>query len=134
MKQNYFKLLFAVLLLLCATVANANDFEVDGIFYNITDEENKTVEVTFKGSSYNEHSNEYTGNVTIPETVTYNGMDYIVTGIGTMAVGYCSTLESVEIPHTVTSIEGSAFRYCTSLVKSSNVNLACIFQGIPIFD
>ena len=117
MKQNYFKLLFAVLLLLCATVANANDFEVDGIFYNITDEENKTVEVTFKGSSYNEHSNEYTGNVTIPETVTYNGVDYTVTGIGTIAFGYCYTLASVEIPHTVTSIGDGAFRYCTSLAS-----------------
>ena len=32
-------------MLLCTTVATAQEFEVDSIYYNITDEANKTVEV-----------------------------------------------------------------------------------------
>ena len=40
------KQLFTTLLLLFATVATAHDFEVDGIYYNITDATNKTIEVT----------------------------------------------------------------------------------------
>ena len=65
-----FKHLFTLLLLLCATVATAHDFEVDGIYYNITDATNKTVAVTYRGSSYSAYSNEYAGSVVIPETVT----------------------------------------------------------------
>ena len=73
MKHNYLKKLFTALLLLCATVVCAHDFEVDGIYYNILSKEGKTVEVTYKGTSYSEYSNEYTGNVVIPETVTVLG-------------------------------------------------------------
>ena len=67
-----FRHLLTALLLLCATVAGAHDFEVGGIYYNITSSTNLTVEVTFRGDdcwSYDE----YTGAVTIPATVTYNG-------------------------------------------------------------
>ena len=41
MKHNYFKHLFTALLLLCTTVATANDFEVGNIYYYITDVVNK---------------------------------------------------------------------------------------------
>ena len=64
------KHLFTALLLLCATAVAAHDFEVGGIYYNILSETDKTVEVTFKGTSYNENSDEYSGSVVIPETVT----------------------------------------------------------------
>ena len=36
----------ALLLLLCTTVAKASDFEYNGIYYNITDYETHTVDVT----------------------------------------------------------------------------------------
>ena len=72
MKHNYFKHLFTALLLLCTTVATAHDFEVGGIYYNILSEEEKTVEVTFKGTSYYD-SREYSGSVVIPETVVVSG-------------------------------------------------------------
>ena len=41
--MKHFKHLFTILLLLCATVATAHDFKVDGIYYNITDAVAKTV-------------------------------------------------------------------------------------------
>ena len=46
------KHLFTTLLLLCATMATAHDFYVNGIYYNITDATNKTVEVTYQGDYY----------------------------------------------------------------------------------
>ena len=106
------KHLFTALLLLCVIVATAHDFEVDGIYYNITDAAKKTVAVTSKGSAY---SNEYTGNVVIPEFVTYNGTIYGVTSIGGFAFEGCTGLTSVVIPNSVTSIGVSAFNDCTSL-------------------
>ena len=72
MKHNYLKHLFTALLLLCATMATAHDFVVGGIYYNFLSKTDKTVEVTFKGTSYYQYSNEYSGSVVIPASVVYN--------------------------------------------------------------
>ena len=61
--------LFTAVLLLCSVVASAQNFEVDGIYYKITNDTTKEVEVTYKGNSYSEYSNEYTGDVVIPESL-----------------------------------------------------------------
>ena len=111
------KHLFTTLLLLCTTVASAHDFEVEGIYYTITDATNKTVEVTYRGSYYNSYDNEYTGSVVIPESVTYDGTTYSVTSIGEIAFRGCTGLTSITIPNSVTSIEHDAFAYCTGLTS-----------------
>ena len=121
MKHNYLKHMFTALLLLCATVATAHDFEVDGIYYNITDATNKTVEVTYKGSYFYEDFDRYTGRVVIPDNVIYNSMTYNVTSIGNNAFSRCTGLVSIEIPNSVISIDNSAFMACTGL---KNVTIA----------
>ena len=111
------KHLFTVLLLLCATVVMAHDFEVGGIYYNITDVTNNTVAVTHQGDSYNAYSNEYTDDVVIPESVTYNGTTYSVASIGDKAFTYCSGLTSIVIPNSITSIGDYAFYGCSGLTS-----------------
>ena len=98
------------LLLLCCTVAGAADFEVGGIYYNILSSEDKTVEVT-------SGSNEYTGAVTIPASVTYNDEAYSVKSIGNYAFYDCAGLTSIELPEGVTSIGNYAFCGCTGLTS-----------------
>ena len=100
-------------LLLPATVT-AHDFEVDGIYYIINGNE---ATVTFRGTSYYEYSNEYSGSVTIPSSVTYNGTIYSVTSIGVLAFYNCSGLTSVTIPNPVTEIGYSAFSGCRGLTS-----------------
>ncbi|MBR3613538.1 MAG: leucine-rich repeat domain-containing protein [Bacteroidaceae bacterium] len=117
MKKSFLRQLFTALLLLCGTVASAHDFEVDGIFYNITNSANKTVMVTFSGLTPETVANEYTGSVVIPATVTYNDITYSVTRIGDYASRNCTGLTSVTIPGSVTSIGGSAFYGCTGLTS-----------------
>ena len=95
----------------------AYDFEMEGIYYNITDATAKTVEVTWKGSSYSEHSNEYTGSVVIPESVSYDDNIYSVTSIGRYAFRDCSGLRSISIPNSVTSIGYIAFEGCSGLTS-----------------
>ena len=112
MKNNCLKHLFTALLLLYAMVVSAHDFEVDGIYYNILSEEEKTVEVTYGGDYSNSYSNEYTGSVVIPESVTYNGATYSVTSIGKEAFSGCIWLRSITIPNSVTSIGEFAFHGC----------------------
>ena len=63
-------ILLSVIGLLCSICVSAHDFEVDGIYYNITSEEDKTVEVTYPGDYHVDYSNEYSGAVTIPESVS----------------------------------------------------------------
>ena len=105
------KHLFAVLLLLCATVATAHDFAVGGIYYNITSTSDLTVEVTCQGDSYDSFPDEYSSNVVIPESVTYNGSTYRVTSVGHAAFAYCGSLASIEIPNSITSHPYSK-RFC----------------------
>ena len=104
-------------LVLCNTPLFAEDFAVRGIYYNITSSTNKTVAVTYRGSDYSSYSNEYSGAITIPESVTYNGSTYSVTSIGDQAFEICSSLTSVEIPNSVTSIGERAFYECDGLTS-----------------
>lgn len=115
MKTRFF--LSTLLLLLCGTIATAQNFEVSGIYYNITDATNRCVEVTYKGSSSYQYYDEYTGVVTIPSTVTYNGMTYTVTSIGRYAFEYCEKVTGIKIPDSVTKIKYYAFHRCKNLTS-----------------
>ena len=111
------KILLSLCLLLASLSGRAHDFEVDGIYYDITSSTDKTVAVTYRGNSYSSYSNEYSGTVTIPATVTFNQTTYSVTSIGIKAFSFCSGLTSVNIPNSVTSIGNYAFEYCTGLTS-----------------
>ena len=90
-------------------MASAYDAQVDGVYYNLITKA-KQAEVTSGDTKY-------TGNVTIPESFTYNGVTYSVTSIGNGAFYYCSGLTSVTIPNSVTSIGNGAFYYCSGLTS-----------------
>ena len=114
--MNKFKsLVLAVMGLLCCMSVSAHDFEVDGIYYDITSSTNKTVAVTYRGNIYDSYSDEYSGEVKIPESVTYSGNTYSVTSIGYRAFIECDSLTSVTIPNNVTSIGDEAFSKCVHL-------------------
>ena len=121
--------LTTIAVLLCSITAGAHDFEVDGIFYNITSSTDKTVEVTYKGSASDSYSDEYYYSETIPSTVTYDGITYKVTAIGEYAFSSCKGVTDVTIPNTVTNIGRSAFNYCTKL---KDVTLPSTLKSIDI--
>ena len=104
--------LVTMAMLLCSVVTIAHDFEVDGIYYNITDATNLTVEVTYKGSNYSSYKDEYIEAVIIPSTISYNGNVYSVTSIGNSAFRSCFNLSRVEIPSSITNIGEYAFYGC----------------------
>ena len=108
MRNDILKYICASVLLAIAMTVKASDFVVDGIRYNIISDEKNTVEVI---------GNNYTGDVVIPETVTYNGKTYSVTSIGWCAFENCSGLTSVTIPNSVTSIGSYAFSGCSGLTS-----------------
>ncbi len=116
MRKIYFKqLLTTIVALLCSVAVGAHDFEVGGIFYEITGSSN--LKVTYKGLYSDSYLNEYQGTVVIPESVTYNEKTYSVTSIGDNAFYYCVNLTSITIPNSVTSIGNYAFRNCSKLTS-----------------
>ena len=70
MKFKFKSMLLVLMAMLCSTPLFAHDFEVNGIYYNVTSADDLTVAVTYKGSASSEYSNEYSDRVTIPESVT----------------------------------------------------------------
>ena len=98
-------------LLLCSILVSAHDFEVDGIYYKIVSESDLTVNVTYRGSRFNEFSNTYIGDIVIPSTVVYNNNKYSVVGIEDDTFLSSHTLVSVVISEGVRSIKG-AFSSC----------------------
>ena len=103
MKKLYLLFLFTIIPLL----AYADAVEINGIYYNLV-EKAKVAEVT-------SNPNKYSGDIIIPEKVTYDGVKYDVTSIGDAAFESCTGLTSVTIPNSVTSISGGSFWNCQNL-------------------
>lgn len=122
MKKDIFVCLLALLL---PCLAVAHDFEVDGIYYNITSEERKTVEVTDPSDKkvVDGGYKFYKDVVFIPEKVNYDGKEYTVTAIGERAFENNYELLSVVMPNTIRSIKEFAFSGCISL-KSLTISSA----------
>ena len=86
----------------------ASNLEIDGIYY-ILDENTQTATVTYKGNADDwmfDATGEtlYTGNVIIPEKVTYNTKEYTVTTLGDDAFAGCKQLHSLSLPKNISSI------------------------------
>lgn len=95
----------------CTMGAWAYDFEANGIYYGITSIADKTVEVVVGDAKYS-------GDVTIPATVAYDGITYRVTSIGKHAFYDCSNLASITLPESLTSIESETFQTVMALPPS----------------
>ena len=104
------------------TQKTSAQIEVDGIYYNITSEADKSVEVTFRGSSYDEYLDEYTGSVVIPSTVVIDGTTYNVTAIGYRAFAKCTGLTNVTLPESISVIGEQSFALCSALTQVAHAN------------
>ena len=128
MKQLRFTLLLGLLMSMMGVEAFAHDIAVENadgktIYYLWTN--NKTeLQVSYQGSSYSSYSGEYSGDIVIPESATYNGKPYPVTSIGSNALRNSSSMTSVTIPSTITSIGGSAFSECSGLTSVHITDIA----------
>ncbi len=97
-----------------------SEFTVGDLIYRVNDDQ-ASVTVIGHVDGYNA-----TGDLIIPESVSYEGHNYTVTTIGESAFLYCFYLTNLSIPNTVTTIEASAFAYCQGftgdLVIPNSVN------------
>ena len=113
MKMKRFVL--TIITIMLSLVASAHAIAVkndDGvtIYYNYIND-GRELEVTYRDGY------KYTGNVVIPEEVTYMNSPLKVTSIGISAFSGCSGLTSVTIPSSVTTIRSVAFSGCSGLTS-----------------
>lgn len=109
------------LLLLLSIVANAETVEIGGIYYYLGSDLG-TAQVI-------ENPYNYYGDIVIPESITYCGVEYSVYLIQSYAFYYCRDLTSITIPSTVVLIGVCAFQECSSLTSVNIPNsVASIFH------
>ena len=106
-------LLFAALFAATAFSAHAYDFSAvapsgQTLFYNIV---SGNAQVTSSSNPLG-----ISGDLVIPNNVSYNNTTYSVTAIGNNAFSGCTNLTSVVIPNTVTVVGDNAFLNCSSIL------------------
>ncbi len=125
-KKVFFTIL--VLTVVFAPKAWAYDFSAkcesgQTLFYKITSNaEPYKVTVTYEkegneANGWAYYSTKPSGNLDIPESVTYNNITYSVTAIGESTFYDCSGLTGVTIPNTIKTIGEYAFGKCSGITS-----------------
>ena len=108
--NTFHKVLFVLAILIANCIsASAIEFTVNGVRYSVNSD-NTTITVAG-------YPNKPTGDLTIPESVTFRGLSFSVTSIGDGAFYECTGLTSVTIPNSVTLIGDGAFSGCSGLTS-----------------
>ena len=112
--------------LLVSLNLSAQKVMVDGMNYFL--DPTKQTAQTYEG-----YQVVYTGDIVIPEKITYEGVEYTVTEIGSRTFAE-STITSLTLPNTIKKIGTFAFEKCTTLqelvVPNSDRGVLC-FREIP---
>ena len=121
--------LVIILIALFTLSVSAEVVEIEGICYNLISKGN-IAEVT--------ENHHYSGDVVIPETVTYNEVNYSVTTIREKAFANCA-LNSITIPSSITKICSEAFLNggaisvkINDLAAWCNINFESYFYTNPL--
>ena len=122
-------ILLALAFIGTAATAIAYNFMVNGIYYNKNGNNASVTYIEYR-EYYNNHSiygadrynylYKYADYVTIPETVTFDGVTYTVTSIGSYAFANCYSLIGISVPNTIAYIGDYAFYNCGML---SEINI-----------
>lgn len=124
---NKFLMLCVLIFLGSKCFAMVDTVRIGGIRYELRDDgERLTSSVINSRDSVNDDRyspyymgitkySDYKGDVVIPESVTYNGLEYQVTSISDYAFVDCYDMKSIVLPDAITFIGASAFSGCMSL-------------------
>ena len=118
------KIFLLLVILLGFHSAWAHDVVVNGVYYNLN-KEDSTATVTYRGSSHLA-TDDYIGEVLIPDTIICDGVTYIVNSIGKYAFYNCNQLTQItcrsviigplmKVFSNITSIGDYAFYGCEAL-------------------
>jgi len=92
-------------------LASGAAIQIGGIYYNLNQGTESNIAIVTSNPS------NYTGQINIPSSIQYESINYTVTAIENSAFKGCTSLQSVIIPSSVTNIGEEAFYGCTSLTE-----------------
>lgn len=128
--MKHISILITICALFFAQMAHAANkvtrLDQDGITYDLYD--NNTA-IMFRI----EKSQDITGDIVLPGTITHNGKDYTLTRIENNAFRESNVL-SVTIPNTVTTIGDAAFYGCSNLTSVTIPNSVSTIEGYAFSD
>lgn len=104
------KLVLTILLGFVCLLAYSEEFTYGGITYKIKNRASREV-ATLGGTPIphnDQPGNIVSGDITIPETVRYNGEEYTVIGLDYMSFIHCTGMTSISLPSTLRYIAGYA--------------------------
>ena len=102
-------LMFVALLTAISSFADGKYVVIDGLrFFVRTDTKEAIL-----------FDNSYSGNITVPEKITDEGVEYTVTSFANSCFSGCSGLTSITIPLSVTSLGNFCFDGCSGLTSIS---------------
>lgn len=102
------KLLLLSIVVLLPLLANAYDFAIGDLCYTITSTEERTVSVEAASENLE-------GEVVIPSTVTYNGVEFTVTRIADNGFAKCFYITTLTIPGTINNINAYGLAWLLGL-------------------
>lgn len=109
------------------------DFVINGIYYKIVDLSKFTCKVSYDNPYYHSYVQE---NITIPESVVYNGRTFTVVGIDNNAFNGSSNLTRISLPKSIQFVGKNAFDGCTSLqqieLPNTVATMEANFAELPI--
>ena len=100
-------LIFVALLTVIGSFAQGKYVTVDGLKYFLRSDSKEAILF----------ANSYSGDITVPEKITDEGVEYTVTAFADDCFKECESLTSVTIPSSVTSLGDYCFFYCSSLTN-----------------
>lgn len=110
MKKRLFLFVALVATLVCLFAISASATTIDGIEYSLNSSE-KTAAVG-DNTSYSANAV-----IVIPQTVTYNEVEYTVTAVKSSAFRNNDNITTIVLPSTITKLEGYTFSTCDALTS-----------------
>jgi len=137
--QSVKSLLIACAACLLPLGMSAATFTYDGINYK-TGSGTKATQLTIQKYTITKASGDtpadtafYSGDIVIPETITYEGTEYTVVATAANAFLDCKDLTSLSLPSTCVTIARNSFKGCSSL-KVSPIPATATSVGTGVFN
>ena len=114
-------------------LAQAASITVDGINYTTSGNKATVAKYTINKSVTPADTLFYSGDIVIPEKITYEGVEYTVVATAANAFVDCKDLTSVTLPATCVTIGRNTFKGCSSL-RVSPIPETAISVGSGVFN
>lgn len=115
---------------LAASATDPVTFMADSLFYTVISDSPATVKVistTSAGVTW-----QYHGTVNVPQTVTYNNVDYAVTELGNSAFEGCTAITALTLPEGLTTIGDKAFYNCGPSTNKNDIGTLTIPSTVTV--